>query len=302
MTSLKTILYFSIFNYPVTKDEIITYSDCCSKDEIEEELNELKENNIIYKINNYYLKTNNPEFIEKRLKGNEMAKKVMPKAMKMANKIAQFPFVRGVSFSGAFSKGYFDENGDVDFFIITAKNRLWIARTSLILYKKIFLLNSKKYFCVNYFISEKDLSVAEKNKFTAMEVATLIPTHGKKIFEEFFLKNEWVNDYFPNVELVGKVNDTKKIEPSLFKKSSEWFLNSRVGNLFEHFFHKLTLKKWKFKFKSIPEEEFNIAMKSTEDVSKHHPNNYQKKVIESLNTIYFQVKKNHQIVLEPEHA
>ena len=164
-------------------------------------MKDLERDNIIFKIDNYYLKTNNPEFIEKRIKGNEMANNVMPKAKKMANKIAQFPFVRGVSFSGAFSKGYFDEDGDVDFFIITAKNRLWIARTFLILYKKIFLLNSKKYFCVNYFISEKDLDVAEKNKFTAMEVATLIPTHGKKVFERFFFENQCVYNYFPTFNL-----------------------------------------------------------------------------------------------------
>lgn len=302
MTSLKAILYFSIFDYPVTKEEIFTFSNCCSKQEIEEELKDLERNNIIFKIDNYYLKTNNPEFIEKRIKGNEMANNVMPKAKKMANKIAQFPFVRGVSFSGAFSKGYFDEDGDVDFFIITAKNRLWIARTFLILYKKIFLLNSKKYFCVNYFISEKDLDVAEKNKFTAMEVATLIPTHGKKVFERFFFENQWVYDYFPNVKLDGKTDETKKIKSTLLKNTLEWFLSFRLGTMFERFFQKLTLRKWKSKFKAIPKEDFDIAMKSTDDVSKHHPNNYQKKVIESLNTIYFQVKKNHQIVLEPEHA
>lgn len=302
MTSLKAILYFSIFDYPVTKEEIFTFSNCCSKQEIEEELKDLERNNIIFNIDNYYLKTNNPEFIEKRIKGNEMANNVMPKAKKMANKIAQFPFVRGVSFSGAFSKGYFDEDGDVDFFIITAKNRLWIARTFLILYKKIFLLNSKKYFCVNYFISEKDLDVAEKNKFTAMEVATLIPTHGKKVFERFFFENQWVYDYFPNVKLDGKTDETKKIKSTLLKNTLEWFLSFRLGTMFERLFQKLTLRKWKSKFKSIPKEDFDIAMKSTDDVSKHHPNNYQKKVIESLNTIYFQVKKNHQIVLEPEHA
>lgn len=302
MTTLKTILYFSIFDYPVTKEEIFIYSDCDSKIQVENELEWLTKNKIVHDINGFYLKSFSPEFIERRQNGNAMAEKVLPKALKMANKIAQFPFVKGVSFSGAFSKGYFDEDGDVDFFIITAKNRLWIARTLLILYKKIFLLNSKKYFCVNYFISEKDLSIAEKNKFTAMEIVTLIPTHGKTIFRNFFDENTWVTDYFPNIDNSIKTQNTKAIHKSFIKKFLEWTLNSKLGNLLEQFFHKLTLRKWKSKFNYISDEDFKIAMKSTDNVSKHHPRNFQKLVIETLNDTYHQVKKNHQIVLEPEHA
>ena len=70
-----------------------------------------------------------------------MAKEIMPKALKTSNFIAKFPYIECVSLSGALSKGYYDDDdGDFDFFIITKPNRLWIARTLLILYKKIFLL------------------------------------------------------------------------------------------------------------------------------------------------------------------
>ena len=153
MTTLKTILYFSIFNYPVTKEEIFEFSNSANDESLERELDSLIQEKVIYKIGDYYLKSNNPELVEKRLKGNAMAEAVMPKALKMANKISSFPYVRGVAISGGLSKGYFDEDGDVDYFIITSHKRLWIARTLLVLYKKVFLLNSKKYFCVNYFIS-----------------------------------------------------------------------------------------------------------------------------------------------------
>ena len=45
-----------------------------------------------------------------------------------ASIIAAFPFVRAVGISGSLSKQYADENSDIDYFIITAANRLWIAK------------------------------------------------------------------------------------------------------------------------------------------------------------------------------
>src|SRR5690606_3777846 len=104
-------------------------------------------------------------------RGNLMANKFSDIARKKAKLISQFPFVRGVMASGSLSKGYADEKSDIDFFIITIPNRLWIARTLLVLYKRIFLLNSHKFFCVNYFVDEKHLGIEEKNLFTATELA-----------------------------------------------------------------------------------------------------------------------------------
>ena len=42
-------------------------------------------------------------------------------------------------------------------------------------------------------------------------------------------------------------------------------------------------------------------MKSTTDVSKLHPQNFQKKVIQALNKKYLEVQEQHEIILEPEH-
>ena len=102
----------------------------------------------------------------------------MHKALRNARLIFHFPFTRAIMISGSLSKNYADEASDVDYFIIVKPGRLWIARTLLIIYKRIFLMNSKKYFCVNYFIDEDHLEIEEKNLFTAVELTTLIPIHG----------------------------------------------------------------------------------------------------------------------------
>ncbi len=298
MSALKTILYFSIFKYPITKEEIYKFSKGTSTAHIEKELELLIAKKIIYKHGEFYTTTNDDKLISRRLKGNEMAQKMMPKAKKVARLIAKFPYVESVCVSGSLSKGYYDAaNGDIDFFVITKKDRLWVSRTLLILYKKIFLLNSKKYFCVNYFISTNNLEISEKNRFTATEMVTLIPLYGKATYQEFMQHNPWPKQYFPNISPfdTSLIEDTNK---AFVSKTIEAFFNTKIGLTFDTFFRYLTLKKWQKKFDHLQSDDFNIAMKSTKNVSKHHPQNFQRRVIDKLNDDYNKInlKYNLEIV------
>ena len=73
MSVLKTILYFSIFDYPVTKEEIHMYSNSSNTNDIDNEISDLVKKGRRYKLENFYLKTNSPELIHRRLAGNKMS-------------------------------------------------------------------------------------------------------------------------------------------------------------------------------------------------------------------------------------
>jgi predicted nucleotidyltransferase len=300
MNILKSILYFSIFNYPLSPEEVFRFSDSKEKEETMKTILSLEQRGIIYNNKGYYSVLNDKNILTRRLEGNKNAENIMPKAWKIAKFISNFPYIDSVCISGSLSKGYFDENSDIDFFIITRENRIWIARTLLILYKKIFLLNSKKYFCVNYFMSSDYLNVNEKNRFTATEIATLIPLYGETIFQKFLKENKWVYEFFPN--LIRKEKNIKKISKSTFTKMVEKLLNYKIGDYIEKVFMKITIKKWRDKFNHLPKEDFEIAFKSSENVSKHHPSNFQKKVLSLLNERYEEMEKIHNIKLAQEHA
>ena len=302
MTLLKPLLYFSLFRYPLTEDEVFDYSEAKTKEEAKKELDCLVKDNVIYRIQDFYLCENNASLVQRRLLGNQNAKEIYAKAEKVSRFISKFPYVEGVGISGSLSKGYYDENGDLDFFIITSKKRLWIARTLLILYKKIFLLNSKKFFCVNYFISTNALEIDEKNRFTATELLTLIPMFGNGSFHEFYEQNNWVSDYLPNKSLHERLSNLDRVIKPLFSKLTERSLNNKLGDYIDSLFLRITYKKWKVKFKEFEQDQFNIALKSTKNVSKHHPLNFQRRVIERLNEKYDEYQKNHNISLAKEHA
>jgi len=278
--SLKTLLYFSIFKYPLSAEEIYLFSAATDQSEIKNELEYLKKKGVISSDNSYYFLDGNLESVSRRIEGNKMAKSVMEKAIKKGVLIAKFPYVKAVGISGALSKNYHDKNGDVDFFVITESERLWVARTLLMLYKKIFLLNSRKFFCINYFISENSLEISEKNIFTATELLTLIPVSGD--FASFYNQNQWVSNFLPNLE-IGKSSIKNLKNKPFITKAIELIFNTKIGNILEKLFLKMTLKKWNTKFQTLKKSDFDIAMKSTNGVSKHHPRNFQKKVIDRLN-------------------
>lgn len=281
-------------------EEIHAFSKSKDLGKIKEELNELILRKIIFKVDDFYLSTSDLQTIEKRKNGNKMAIKALIKAKERAAFIAKFPYVQAVGVSGSLSKGYYDNDSDIDFFVITTPNKLWITRTFLMLYKKIFLLNSRKYFCINYFLSQNSLEVEEKNRFTATEIKTLIPFQGKTTLKEFYKNNEWVSDTFWDMN--PTLDEIPEVKKNIFIHCIESVLNTSFGEWLDDTFKIITIRKWKSKFDFMSDADFNIALKSTKNISKHHPSNFQKKVIAALNEKYEEVYKNHNIDLSKEYV
>ncbi len=295
---LETLLYFDIFNYPLTFNEVQRCNSQpeISKDELKKALNYLVQNKLIFQFEDLYSLHPIRENVDRRRAGNARAERAMEKARSMSNIIARFPFVRSVCLSGSISKDYMDEETDVDFFIITAPRRLWIARMSLIIFKKIFLLNSRKYFCVNYFIATDRLEVEEKNLFTAIEIKTLLPTFGEDVYHQFHRANEWTNNYFPNFE-VRPLAQPQISNGWIHKKMVEKLLSNSFGDWIENKFMRFTVRVWKLKFKDFDERSFEVAMKSKPYVSKHHPNHFQERVLKAYSDKRKAFEQQHNISL-----
>ncbi len=188
---LKTLGYFDLFQYPLTKEEIyLFHNNTISHAAIDDAKAILLSNNIIFKTDEFYSIQNDKALVQRRCDGNFLAAEQMKIAHRAATILSKFPYVKGVAISGSLSKKFADKNSDIDFFIITAANRLWIARSFMHLYKKFtFLTGRQHWFCMNYYVDEAGLEIEEKNIFTAMEIVTLMPMQGS--FTDFFKQNDW---------------------------------------------------------------------------------------------------------------
>lgn len=278
---VNTLLYFDIFNYPLKASEIFKFlkTKLNTVEDVEGCLNDMADRKYVFRFGDFYSMQNSEEPVKRRIKGNAEAEKWMRVALKKAQFISRFPFVRAVLASGSLSKGYMDEKSDLDFFIVTAPGRLWIARTLLVLYKRVFLLNSHKQFCVNYFVDSEHLEIEEKNLFTATELITLVPLYDYGLYRSILKSNPWVTGFFPNFRppIAGEGSDRR---PHRFKKLSE-FLLMPVAQGLDRFFMAITLRRWNKMYGGrYSRADFAIAFKTRRYVSKNHPNHYQKKILE----------------------
>ncbi len=277
---IRTLAYFDLFDHPITVAEIFFNlpTNHVTSVEIEMELPILEKRSLIFRLGNFYSLQDNPAIENRRVIGNIQAKKYMDIAAKKTNFIAQFPFVRSVMISGSLSKGYADDQSDIDFFIITKPGRLWIARTLLVLYKRIFLFNSHKYFCVNYFVDTEHLQIEEENIFTATELATLIPLYGKGHHHNLLRQNKWLLQFFPNFVTIPSADASPS--DGMLKRTGEWILNLCFPAVLDRFFMRLTLRRWKKMYGNVfPAADFGIAFKTDRHVSKNHPKNYQRQIV-----------------------
>ena len=301
---IHTLLYFSIFNYPLKLSEVISFLGKSNPSElsVQSNLNELYNQGLIcFEDGYYFVENKNKELVKRRKTGNSKAQFAMQKAYRFSRLMSWFPYVKCVCLSGSLSKAYMDESGDIDYFIITKPERLWIVRTLLIAYKKIFLLNSRKYFCVNYFIDTKNLEIPDKNIFTATELLTLVPMYNGYIYKRLIDENKWANDFLPNHQPSG-YDFAKEEKNNLFKRSIEFLLNGKLGGALYTFFMKVTLKRWRAKFGHFTPETFENSMRTRKYVSKHHPRNFQQRVINSLDEKIIDFESANQVHLNLKHG
>lgn len=279
---LKAILYFDIFEHPLKLDEIKNFCMSRLTDlQLNITIESLLQKQLLVKKNGLYLLNLSDNYkAALRLESNARAEKRMSKARFFSKLISKFPFVRAVFISGSLSKGVMHKNSDVDYFIITSSGRLWLTRMMLVLFKRIFLLNSHKNFCINYFIDEDNLKIPDKNIFTAVEIASLLPMVNDELYQKFNDSNSWVADFLPNAAIKNKAPYQNKI--TFLKSFTEKLFSGTAGDYLAQWSMNKTLSYWKKKYKLSTGIDFKNSIRTKTGVAKYHPNHFQDKVLQSL--------------------
>ncbi|MBS1683009.1 MAG: nucleotidyltransferase domain-containing protein [Bacteroidetes bacterium] len=292
---IRTLLYFDIFDYPLATEEITRFLPIELNSSIEDNLSSLVRLKKIFRCGKFYSIQDKPSLADRRIKGNLLAEKKIKTAKKYSRLVSFFPFVRAIMLSGSISKGFMDEKSDIDYFIITEKNRLWIVRTLLALFRRLVLFNSHKNLCTNYFVDTDNLEIHEKNVFTAIECCTLVPMYGQSVIENFQRSNSWLLNYQPHLEVkpMQTVIKEKKLK-LLFER----FISTLPLDRLNQWLRKRILNHWMKKYKNnMIDFDFEIAFRSTAGVSKSHPQFFQKKVLSLLNKKIIRFEKEHDMDL-----
>ncbi|MHA4806587.1 hypothetical protein ACX0G9_00700 [Flavitalea flava] len=296
---LKTLAYFDLFDYPISEEEIHFFLERpIERKTLAASLQGLTKTGCVHRLGLFYSLKNNPGLAERRLKSNQHAQKLLAIASRISRFLFLFPFVRGIGISGSLSKNCAEEGADIDYFIITKSNRLWIARTCMHLFKKLSYLNGHQdWYCMNYYIDEKALKIEEENIFTAIEMVTFLPVCGNGAMEDFLDANDWASDWFPSYRTKKETMQLSHPD-SIFKKLAEFLFNNRLGDRLDDYLMNLTTRRWKEKTgkDSLNKKGDKISLHTTKHISRNDPALLQGRVLKVFNQKIQELKEKW-----PEH-
>lgn len=184
----------------------------------------------------------------------EIETKLWAKAKRYVRFLQAVPFLKMVAVCNNLAFGKVHKNSDIDLFIISKKNRLFIVRSFVTLFLQILGVrrhgkNIKARFCLSFFIDEEsmDLSkIAIKNDiYLAYWVKSMVPLIERGVYKDFISKNRWAGYYFKNNEefCTGRNKIIKEsVILNFFRKIFELILNRKFGDFLEN-----KLKKWQIK-------------------------------------------------------
>ena len=194
---LKTITWFDVFNYPLQQNEIKTNFDLNNN-----------VNNIQLEKGLYCLKDRG-NLIDLRGKKEIIAKKLWGKINFWKWIFQITPFIKMVAVCNTLAFNNPDENSDIDLFIVTQNNRLFISRTILTFLTSIFGLRrhgqkTEKRFCLSFWITEnalnlENIQIKNNDPYLAFWCKTLKPIINKdNIYQKFLEINQrWIGENDP---------------------------------------------------------------------------------------------------------
>jgi hypothetical protein len=284
-----TLLYFDLFDHPLSRDELYTFfperMESAQFDSLLSRITErtgsdrLLRGRQAIRVCDGFIHLRNDNEVVKVRKHRERKARRMLRATKIVGRfLGHFPFVRGVFLSGSLSKGVNDGTADIDLFIIVSEERLWICRSIITVFKKVFLFNGKKFLCPNYFVTDRHLEIPERNIFTATELITLRPLFNERKLIELLQANRWVLEFFPNfrIQHPAAIRRPSKIQQLLELPMSDGRI-SKWDNKLMHYYKGV----WGRRYPAYSDSQRDFQFRTTPYASKVHPNDYQTKVLEA---------------------
>src|SRR3989339_1162296 len=218
---LLTIIYYDIFNYPLTSFETWEYLLSTNNDQgsvinkkvesstLEEIIEALESKEIkkyVEEFQGFYFFKGRKNLVERRIQNDKNSIAKYKIAGRVTGWLRFLPFVRMVAVTGTLAMKNSEKNSDIDFFVVLETGRIFTGRLLVtllvhILGKRRYRKKIKNRVCLNYFITNGSLEIKRQDLFAANEYSFIYPLFGFKIYEKFGEANiNWIKRHKPNFE------------------------------------------------------------------------------------------------------
>ncbi len=197
---VRTVEYADIFDYPLTAEEIHRYliGLASARDRVQTVLEDgAALNGKLIRQGEFFVLPGREEIVGTRYRRAQLSDRFWTRALRYGRLISSMPFVRMVAVTGELAMDNVREDSDIDFFVVTEHRRLWLCRLLIVAIVKLARLNGDVV-CPNYLLSERMLSLSERDLYTAHEVVQMIPISGLEVYARFRQQNRWVYGFLPN--------------------------------------------------------------------------------------------------------
>jgi hypothetical protein len=251
---LKTIIFFDLFDYPLTELEIWKFLYFPEKKYLLSEVKGSLKNNIsnIETYQGFYFLKGRREILQtKHLRYKESFIK-FKKAKRVAKIFSIIPFIKLIAIGNYIPENNTKKESDIDFFIVTKKNRIWITRAICVALTILLKLrpsnkNKENTICLTFYttidnLNFKKLTLGERSGvgdiYFFYWLASLYPLYNiDETYEKLIKENSWLKEYLPN--LLPTIPSQKRKIISNFKCTILQILNF---NFWEKFTKKIQLK------------------------------------------------------------
>jgi glycosyltransferase involved in cell wall biosynthesis len=154
------------------------------------------------------------ELVARRPEGVARTAALLEAHRRILDTLASLPFVRMLAFSGGTAHQNPGRKPDIDLFVITAPERLYLAYSLIFLFTKV--TRTRAVVCPNYLIDESELAIVyHPDLFTAHQVMSARPICGSATYQAFFEANErWVRRFYPAsaARAMGEVRGNSRLQ------------------------------------------------------------------------------------------
>ncbi|MBI2021435.1 hypothetical protein HYS93_00960 [Candidatus Daviesbacteria bacterium] len=234
---LKTLIYSSLFDYPLKAWEIHKWliGQKLTLRQVEKGLLILIKKGKVKTRSGYYFLPDKKRLVEKRINRQHFSNSLLKKAEKVAKLLKIIPWIKLVGISGNLAMDNASKNDDIDFFIITAKNRLWTSRLMILGLLDILRIRRKKgekgrkiaqKICVNLLLEEDSLGQSNKDIYLAHEVLQMKVLWQKDdMYKKYLEENSWAFNFLPNWSTVQSFSSKTKNKRKFWDFNSKNFIN-----------------------------------------------------------------------------
>ncbi len=281
----RTVAFFSLFDFPVTRFEIwkwlvkpsVAYrlEDVMASLEADPWLSarlETRDGFFVLKGKAAMIATRHERFLD--------ATRKFKRVRRAARYLAFLPMVKTLAVCNTLAWMNTKPESDIDLFIITKPGRVWTTRAFAVLPFALLGMRPKSgavdpvcfsFFASNESIDLRALKLHKDDLYLAQWVRSLVPVADRDQFVTFARLNDWASRLFPNSFPVRSASP---------RRARTWNGHRDLGHLLEPIMKKFQRSRLPHEIQSMANQDTRVIVR--DDLLKFHPNDRRQEFIDRL--------------------